>query len=191
MIHSLADGYVLAWDYLAGKMKWINIATQFAKTAVDSAATPDYIGETANDGVVQADSTISYVDNGDWVTLGIADDGVSTIKIQDAAVTTEKLANASVSTDKIQDNAVNSAKIEDNSILSDDIKNGEVKTIDLMDLGVTTAKLTNSAVTTTKIKSDAVTKEKVAADVAGNGLAQNADGSLEANTDNSNLEVNA
>jgi hypothetical protein len=43
--------------------------------------------------------------------------------------------------------------------------------------------LTANAVETAKIADDAVTKEKIAADVAGNGLAQNVDGSLELSLD--------
>lgn len=46
---------------------------------------------------------------------------------------------------------------------------------------VTTAKLINNAVTTAKIADDAVTKDKINADLAGNGLVQNNDGSLELN----------
>lgn len=41
--------------------------------------------------------------------------------------------------------------------------------------------ITDAGVTTAKIAADAVTKEKIAEDVAGAGIAQNADGSLEVN----------
>ncbi|MGD1895090.1 MAG: hypothetical protein ACFB15_31415 [Cyclobacteriaceae bacterium] len=44
---------------------------------------------------------------------------------------------------------------------------------------VTTAKILNQAVTTAKLADDAVTKEKINSDVAGNGLSQAADGSLQ------------
>jgi hypothetical protein len=54
---------------------------------------------------------------------------------------------------------------------------------------VTAAKLTTDAVETAKIKDDAVTKAKVAADVAGNGLGQNADGSLEVKVDDATLAI--
>jgi hypothetical protein len=47
-----------------------------------------------------------------------------------------------------------------------------------------------SAVTTTKIADDAVDKTKIAADVAGSGLGQNVDGSLEVNVDGSTIEIN-
>lgn len=48
-----------------------------------------------------------------------------------------------------------------------------------------------SAVTTAKIADDAVDKTKIAADVAGAGLGQNVDGSLEVNADDSTIEINS
>ena len=49
----------------------------------------------------------------------------------------------------------------------------------MKDLGIASAKLQDSSIVTAKIANDAVDKTKIHADVAGNGLAQNADGSLE------------
>jgi hypothetical protein len=48
-----------------------------------------------------------------------------------------------------------------------------------------------NAVTTAKIADDAVDKTKIAADLAGNGLGQNADGSLEVKVDGTGIEINA
>lgn len=53
------------------------------------------------------------------------------------------------------------------------------------------ATIANSAVTTAKIANDAVDKDKIAADVAGNGLGQNVDGSLEVKVDDTTVELNA
>lgn len=53
------------------------------------------------------------------------------------------------------------------------------------------ATIANSAVTTIKINDDAVTKEKINVDVAGNGIAQNANGSLEIQAGDASLTVNA
>lgn len=50
--------------------------------------------------------------------------------------------------------------------------------------------LTSNSVTTAKINNDAVDKDKINADVAGNGLGQNVDGSLEVNVDDSSIEIN-
>jgi len=58
------------------------------------------------------------------------------------------------------------------------------------DLGIGSGQLASNAVTTAKINNDAVDKDKIAADVAGNGLGQNVDGSLEVNVDGSTLEIN-
>lgn len=46
-------------------------------------------------------------------------------------------------------------------------------------------------IATSHIIDDAVDKDKIAANVAGSGLGQNVDGSLEVNVDNSTLEINA
>lgn len=43
---------------------------------------------------------------------------------------------------------------------------------------------------TIDIKDDAIKKDKIAADVAGSGLGQNADGSLEVNVDDTTIEIN-
>ncbi|WKN31477.1 hypothetical protein PZB74_21235 [Porifericola rhodea] len=56
---------------------------------------------------------------------------------------------------------------------------------------ITTAKILDQAVTTAKIANQAVTKDKINADVAGEGLAQNADGSLELNIGGGGLQLNA
>jgi len=58
-------------------------------------------------------------------------------------------------------------------------------------LGITASELAANAVTTAKINNDAVDKDKIAADVAGSGLGQNVDGSLEVNVDSSTIEINA
>jgi hypothetical protein len=49
--------------------------------------------------------------------------------------------------------------------------------------------LAEGSVGTSEIADDAVTKAKIGADVAGNGLGQNADGSLEVKVDDSTLEI--
>lgn len=42
------------------------------KVGVDSGATAGYLGAASNDGVLRTDSSLSYTDGGDFVTLGIA-----------------------------------------------------------------------------------------------------------------------
>lgn len=58
------------------------------------------------------------------------------------------------------------------------------------DGAITTIKIEDGAVTTPKIADDAVDKDKIFSDVAGNGLGQNVDGSLEVNVDDSTIEIN-
>lgn len=91
----------------------------------------------------------------------------------------------------------NTTKLDDDNIqnsgitASSKLVDGSVTASKLGTNAVTTAKLNASAVTTAKIANDAVDKDKIAADVAGTGLGQNVDGSLEVNVDDSTIEVNA
>lgn len=64
--------------------------------------------------------------------------------------------------------------------VQDWITNGVTAT-DIADLAVTTGKIALLAVGTAQLAADAVDKTKIAADVAGAGLGQNVDGSLEVN----------
>jgi len=41
------------------------------KVAIDSSATPDYLGATNADGVLRTDPTLIYADHGDYVTLAV------------------------------------------------------------------------------------------------------------------------
>ena len=56
---------------------------------------------------------------------------------------------------------------------------------------VTSAKIAADAVDGSKIADDSVAKEHIAADVAGAGLGQNVDGSLEVNVDDTTVELNS
>lgn len=66
--------------------------------------------------------------------------------------------------------------------------------VNVDDVGIEIAtdalQLKDSGVVTAKIANDAVDKDKIAADVAGDGLGQNVDGSLEVNVDDSTIETN-
>ena len=132
-------------------------------------------------------------------TANLADNSVTSAKIGASSVTEAKIASNAVSSAKIAGSAVTAAKIAAavaGDGLSYDSSNGLAVTVDnagieinsdslrLKDLGVATAKIAASAVTTAKIANDAVDKDKIAADVAGNGLAQNGNGSLEVSVGN-------
>lgn len=58
-------------------------------------------------------------------------------------------------------------------------------------VGASGIEIKDSGVSTAKIANDAVDKNKIAADVAGNGLGQNVDGSLEINVDDSTVEISS
>lgn len=59
-------------------MTWIidgDIPVEDAKAGVDADATAGYLGATSSDGVLRTDSSISYTDGGDYITLGVATTG--------------------------------------------------------------------------------------------------------------------
>ncbi|MEL6556629.1 MAG: tail fiber domain-containing protein [Bacteroidota bacterium] len=118
-----------------------------------------YLGDVSNQAVerlISGDATLSNT-------------GVLTIS--NDAVTTDKIADLNVTTDKLNTDAVTNAKLADNAVETVNILDGNVTTNKIGDLNVTTGKLANDAVDRTKVNSD----------VAGTGLGQNADGSLEVN----------
>jgi len=49
----------------------ITLHSHAEKVGIDSEATAGYIGASSSDGVLRTDSTIDYIDNGDYVTLGV------------------------------------------------------------------------------------------------------------------------
>ncbi|NQW26416.1 MAG: hypothetical protein HQ474_00775, partial [Flammeovirgaceae bacterium] len=69
--------------------------------------------------------------------------------------------------------------ILDGTIVVRDLASDAVETDKIKNANVTTEKIDTDAVTTDKIAAEAVDKNKINADVAGTGLSQNADGSLE------------
>ena len=102
-------------------------------------------------------------------------DGTNSKTLSPAAV----VENDAITTVKIQDDAVTKPKIADNAVSSAEIQAG----------AVTATELATDAVETLKINDDAVDKDKINADVAGDGLDQNQDGSLELDVDDATVEV--
>jgi hypothetical protein len=69
-----SDGYVLSADSTeASGLRWVVMPTaaDYAKVAVDSAATPDYIGISSSTGVLRTTSKISKADGGNYITLDV------------------------------------------------------------------------------------------------------------------------
>ena len=132
----------------------------------------------------------------DGVTIEITGDAIN---LKDASVTTAKLAADAVTNAKLADNAVQTENVLDGTLLTADIAALQITTGLLAADAVTNTKLADNAVQTENILDGAVgtadlaatsvTKAKVNADVAGLGIAQNADGSLEVGVDGTTIEI--
>jgi hypothetical protein len=68
------SGYILQ-SFGSSAPQWVDPTTVFTDkyVAIDSSATAGYIGATGSDGVLRTDSSLSYTDGGDYITLGHAD----------------------------------------------------------------------------------------------------------------------
>jgi uncharacterized Zn finger protein len=148
----------------------------------------------------------SKIKDGEVKTSDVADQNITTAKVADDAIDKDKInadvaglglgqnvdgsletnvddftIEVSADTLQVKDLGIVTAKLADDAVLSGKIKDGEVKTSDVADQNITTA----------KVADDAIDKDKVNADVAGLGLGQNLDGSLETNVDDFTIEVSA
>ncbi|RIV67460.1 hypothetical protein D2U88_18130, partial [Flagellimonas aequoris] len=99
------------------------------------------------------------------LTLDVADNGITDNELATNAVTTVKIAN----------DAVTSIKIQDGQVTANDIANN----------AVTLAKMADNSVGTAELVDDSVDADKINANVAGTGLIQAGDGSLQ--VDNANI----
>jgi len=135
-------GDVLTWN--AAGMVWGSSGGAGAdKVSVDGASTAGYIGTTGAVGVIRTDpSTMSYILGGDFITMGVANNGITTTQIDDGTIATADVADLNITEAKLALNAVTTTKI--------------------LDANVTEAKLAIDAVTTTKIQNASVTEPKLA-----------------------------
>jgi hypothetical protein len=91
---------------------------------------------------------------------------------------------------RVQAGAIGAREIADGSITADKLDSQFEQQIALPDGSVTAAKLASAAVIAAKIDDDAVTAAKINADVAGDGLGQNAvSGALEVKVDDATIGI--
>lgn len=202
--------YVISNESLAGIVGTHNLVPVLS----ESPGTPtagDGITKIANVFAADPDGTMLEISGGKIAikalgvdTAQLAASAVETAKINDDAVDKDKIA-ADVAGNGLAQNVdgslevtVDASTIEINAdtlrvkavgILAAHLGTDSVETLKIKDLNVTTAKLNALAVTTAKIANDAVDKDKIAADVAGLGLTQNGDGSLQVAPDGTMLEL--
>jgi len=73
----------LKWNEAAGTWQVTKVAggggaVDNFTVKIDAGATADYIGNASNDGVIQTDTTMTYIDGGNFVTLGVNESGILT-----------------------------------------------------------------------------------------------------------------
>ena len=52
------------------------------RVGVDSSAVAGYLGISSGDGVIRTDSTLSYADGGNWITIGVANDAIGNTQLE-------------------------------------------------------------------------------------------------------------
>ena len=114
----------------------------------------------------------------------IFDNTINTAKLRDDSVTSAKIATNAVTADGLADNAVDTNAIVNLNVTRGKIAADAIDGTKLADDAVDNEHIADDAVRTAQIQNDAVDRDKIAADVAGAGLGQNTDGSLEVNVDN-------
>lgn len=201
------DGQVLKWN--VAQSRWEsqpdNDTNYTAGTGISVAG--NQIVNTAPDQPITLNGGGSVSISGSYPSFTIS--GTDNVNDADADPTNEKITSVSLITEdvlRISEAGTNhdidmssfqKTSLPENQILigsaanvaapvsiSGDIILNSDGTMTITLDAVTTAKIINSAITTAKLANDAVTKDKINADVAGNGLSQNADGSLEINIGN-------
>lgn len=168
--------------------KVINLPTP---TADGDAASKSYVdtqvagvtGQLQYQGVLDASAYTNELDNqsaGDYWVISVA----GTVEGVEVAVGDILLLNS----DTTEATSNDFDKIDNT-----DLSETDVKALFSAGAGLTYAdgvfSVTAGGIDTTQLANDSVDKDKIAADVAGNGLGQNVDGSLEVNVDDSSIEI--
>lgn len=170
--------------------KVVNVPTPTAdgdaanKLYVDNAVS-GVTGQLSYQGVLDASTYTNELDNqnaGDYFVVSVA----GTVEGVEVAVGDILLLNA----DTTEATSSDFDKIDNT-----DLSETDVKALFSAGTGLSYANgvfsITNLGVDTAQLANDAVDKTKINADVAGIGLGQNVDGSLEVNVDDSTVEVSA
>ncbi|WP_133067293.1 hypothetical protein [Flagellimonas pacifica] len=110
-------------------------------------------------------------------------DGVVGNEVTGPADSTLELSGTGVDTDPflldVSTGGITDNELATDAVTTDKILNGEVNTVDIADNAITNVKMADNAIGTTEIIDDSVNAAKINLDVAGTGLLQAADGSLE------------
>ncbi|MEQ9009523.1 MAG: hypothetical protein RLP12_16705, partial [Ekhidna sp.] len=153
--------------------------------ATDAVGTDEIsTGAVGSDELADDAITANDIATGAVTTVEILNETILAEDIATNAVGSDEIAPEAVGNSELANDAVTNSKIADNAIQTENIVDGQVQTADIATAAITQDELANNSVTTNKILDDAVTKEKINPDVAGPGLIQSTDGSLEINEGN-------
>lgn len=125
----------------------------------DSVGTGTVTSITTTDGLTEGIITVTG-------TIGLADNGVTTIKLDDESVTSLKIVDGTVANVDIANNAINSAKIADGTIVTADLADGSVTTGKIVDGTIATTDLADGSVTSAKVVDGTLTNADINASAA-------------------------
>jgi hypothetical protein len=161
----------------------VNNSDAATKFYVDDAVS-GITGQLHYQGVLDASTYTSEIDNkdaGDYWVISV-DGTIETIEFDVGDIL---LLNS----DTVEATSTNFDKIDNT-----DLSETDVKALFSAGTGLTYTdgvfSVTAGGINTTQLANNSVDKDKINADVAGTGLGQNVDGSLEVNVDDSTVEVN-
>ena len=162
-------------------------------------------GLVGGDGINISGSNVSVDHDGEGLTFDV---GQLSLELEDSSLSksasglkvgvidvSSSISNGSITADKLDPSLAGEGlafsgsgidvQVDDSSI---EISSDELQ---VKDLGITEAKLQNGSVSSDKIANDAVNASKLDADVAGEGLVQNASGALDVQVDDESLEISS
>jgi hypothetical protein len=119
-----------------------------------------------------------------WIGNG---SGIATGRTLSGDVTVSNTGVTTIGAGTVENDML-AGSIADGKLASDYIQTTEVDGTTI-EFGGGTLNIVAGGVGTTELGTDSVTKEKIASDVAGTGILQNVDGSLELNVDDSSIEI--
>ncbi len=162
-------------------------------------------GLIGGDGIIISGSNVSVDHDGEGL---IFDGSQLALELEDASLVKSasglkvgvldvdsNISNGSITAEKLDPSIAGEGLAFNGSGMDVQVDSATIEiqsdTLQVKDLGISEGKLQDAAVSTDKLADDSVTADKINADVAGEGLSQNASGALDVQVDDDTLEISA